>query len=62
MRALRFAHRTAAALARHVRGGRIADTPALLPRLAELDRLEAALAAVPDDDAARSRITHRLNA
>ncbi|WP_369182050.1 type I polyketide synthase [Streptomyces sp. Y1] len=57
-----FDHPTPAAMARHLRGELLADTPAVLPGLAELDRLEAALAAVPDDDAARTRITHRLNA
>ena len=59
-----FDQPTPVALARHLRGGLLAgDAAATVPGLAELDRLEAALATVPQDDqAARSRLTNRLNA
>jgi len=59
-----FDQPTPVALARHLRGGLLADGAAAgVPGLAELDRLEAALAAVPDGDAAaRARVTNRLNA
>ncbi|MGW8554783.1 type I polyketide synthase [Streptomyces tubercidicus] len=58
---LLFDHPTAAALARHLRTQLAAGGPAgALPALAELDRLEDALADVAQDDPQRARIASRL--
>jgi hypothetical protein len=58
-----FDQPTPAALARYLRGEILVDDAAApTPGLAELDRLEAALATVPDDDPVRARLTNRLNA
>ncbi|MGW3013544.1 type I polyketide synthase, partial [Streptomyces sp. NPDC001219] len=58
---LLFDHPTAAALARHLRTQVAAgDTAGALPALAELDRLEDALAEVAQDDPQRARIASRL--
>ncbi|MEU8685207.1 type I polyketide synthase [Streptomyces sp. NPDC048611] len=58
---LLFDHPTAAALARHLRQQVAAgDTAGEPPALAELDRLEDALAEVAQDDPQRARIASRL--
>ncbi|WP_329141949.1 MULTISPECIES: type I polyketide synthase [unclassified Streptomyces] len=58
---LLFDHPTAAALARHLRKQVAAgDAAGALPALAELDRLEDALAEVAQDDPQRARIASRL--
>ncbi|WP_037891458.1 SDR family NAD(P)-dependent oxidoreductase, partial [Streptomyces sp. NRRL S-87] len=59
-----FDHPTPAALAAHLRAGLLGeDTAPALPALAEIDKLEFALASVPVDDAAeRARVTARLEA
>ncbi|HTZ42722.1 MAG TPA: SDR family NAD(P)-dependent oxidoreductase [Jatrophihabitans sp.] len=57
-----FDQPTPNALAHYLRGELLVDEAAGLPVLDELDRLDAALAEVGDDQAVRARITHRLNA
>nr|QIQ28638.1 Nbc42 [Streptomyces sp.] len=57
---LLFDHPTARELATHLRGQLVVPDTGSAPVLAELDRLEQALAAVPDDDTQRSRIGARL--
>ncbi|QNP70792.1 SDR family NAD(P)-dependent oxidoreductase [Streptomyces roseirectus] len=55
-----FDHATPVALAEHLRAELGAVDDAGAPGLAELDRLEAALNTVADDDTARAEITDRL--
>ncbi|UED87193.1 type I polyketide synthase [Streptomyces profundus] len=56
-----FDYPTPRALATHLRGAILLDgVPKVVPGLAELDRLEAALAGGPLDDGARSAIDARL--
>ncbi|MFH8371440.1 type I polyketide synthase [Streptomyces sp. NPDC018031] len=58
-----FDHPTSAALARHLRTALPRDgAPAVNPVLEELDKLEAALAGVGDDDPDQVRIANRLRA
>jgi NADP-dependent 3-hydroxy acid dehydrogenase YdfG len=58
-----FDHPTPAALADRLRTELVpGETPTAVPVLAELDRLEAALAALPPDEHARNMITARLTA
>ncbi|WP_139140993.1 type I polyketide synthase, partial [Streptomyces oceani] len=57
---LLYDHPSAQELAAHLRGQLVTDGTGGEPVLAELDRLEEALAAVPEDDAQRSRIGARL--
>ncbi|MFB9903087.1 SDR family NAD(P)-dependent oxidoreductase [Allokutzneria oryzae] len=51
---------TPLAVARHVLASAAPAAPPVLPALAELDRMEAALAATPRDDASREEIAARL--
>nr|WP_322975225.1 phosphopantetheine-binding protein [Peterkaempfera bronchialis] len=59
---LLFDHPTARDLAAQLRGRLVADTGGGAPLLADLDRIEAALAEVDQDDAQRARIGVRLQA